>query len=328
MPEREGLIGRPAFNPPTMRILILLAPLLVGLSSFAGEPQTVRLLAIGNSFTRNATNHLDDLAQAGGHTLILNPLIIGGSSLQRHAEKAQKNEADPEDESGLYSNGRGLKDNLTADAWDFVTIQQVSMQSHDRGTYQPHAGWLRDFIAKHAPTAKLLVHQTWAYRKDDPRFTKPSDDPGEPTTQEQMYRGLTEAYDAIATELGGRVIPVGDAFYAADTDPAWGYQVPESSDTNTLQPPALPAQPHSLHVGWFWRKLNAQDAGKDNQPPTLVMDGHHANLAGEYLGACVWYEVLFAESPVGLTHIPKGLDADYARFLQETAHRAVTARGD
>ncbi len=311
-----------------MRLLILFAPLLICTASLAGEPQTVRLLTIGNSFTRNATNHLDDLALAGGHTLIFNPLIIGGSSLQRHAEKAQKNEADPGDESGLYSNGRGLKDNLTADAWDFVTIQQVSMQSHNLATYQPHAGWLRDFIAKHAPSAKLLVHQTWAYRKDDPRFTKPSDEPGEPTTQEEMYRGLTAAYDAIAAELDGRVIPVGDAFFAADTDPVWSYQVPESFDPQTLQPPALPAQPHSLHVGWFWRKAKDQDEGKASQPPTLVMDGHHANLAGEYLGACVWYEVLFGESAVGLAYVPKGLDADHARFLQETAHRAVTARGE
>ena len=313
-----------------MRILILLAPLLIGIASFAGEPQTVRLLTIGNSFTRNATHHLEDLAKAGGHTLIFNPLIIGGSSLQRHAEKAQKNETDPADEAGLYSNGRGLRDNLTADAWDFVTLQQVSMQSHDLATYQPHAGWLRDFIAKYAPTAKLLVHQTWAYRKDDPRFTKPSDEPGEPTTQKEMYRGLTAAYNAIAAELGAKVIPVGDAFFAADTDPTWGYQIPEPFDSKTFQPPALPAQPHSLHVGWFWRKAKAkaQDGDRDNPKPTLVMDGHHANLAGEYLGACVWYEVLFGESPVGLAHIPKGLDPDYASFLQETAHRAVTARGE
>lgn len=30
------------------------------------------------------------------------------------------------------------------------------------------------------------------------------------------------------------------------------------------------------------------------------MDGHHANLAGEYLGACVWYEELFGDSVVGI----------------------------
>ena len=54
------------------------------------------------------------------------------------------------------------------------------------------------------------------------------------------------------------------------------------------------------------------------------MDGHHANLAGEYLGACVWYEVLFGESVVENRYVPEGLAPDYAAFLQETAHRAVT----
>ena len=56
------------------------------------------------------------------------------------------------------------------------------------------------------------------------------------------------------------------------------------------------------------------------------MDGHHASVAGEYLGGCVFYEVLFGETVVGNTFIPPGLDAAYARFLQETAHKAVEKR--
>ena len=64
--------------------------------------------------------------------------------------------------------------------------------------------------------------------------------------------------------------------------------------------------------------------GKDGKS-ALGMDGHHANMAGEYLGACVWYEVLFGESVVGNTFITPGLDKTYARFLQETAHKAVIA---
>lgn len=53
------------------------------------------------------------------------------------------------------------------------------------------------------------------------------------------------------------------------------------------------------------------------------MDGHHANTAGEYLGACVFYEVLFGDSVVGNTFIPSGLGSAYAKFLQETAHQTV-----
>ena len=303
-----------------MKPLVLFFSLLVCVTSLAGEAQTVRLLTIGNSFSRNATNHLDDLAKAGGHTLVHTPLVIGGASLQVHADKAKKHEAAPQDKAGLYTNGRGLKENLQAGRWDYVTLQQASIKSHDFSTYQPHAGWLRDYIAKHAPQAKLLIHQTWAYRKDDPRFTKPSGKPGEPLTQEEMYRGLTAAYNQIAAELGGRIIPVGDAFFAADTHPKWGYQTDTTFDPKTAKQPALPNQARSLHVGWRWAK------SKDGKKTTLGMDGHHANLAGEYLGACVWYEILFGESAVGSSYVPEGLDADYARFLQETAHAAVQKR--
>ncbi len=298
---------------------LLFTLLLFCVSSFAGEAKTVKLLTIGNSFSANATHHLGDLAKAGGHKLVHQPLVIGGASFQVHAEKAQKHEAEPKDKAGLYTSGRGLKENLELDRWDYVTIQQASIKSHDFATYQPYAGWLRDYVAKHAPQAKLLVHETWEYRKDDPRFTKPSGKPGEPTTQDEMYTGLHAAYDKIAAELGARIIPSGDAFHLADTDARWGYQTDMSFDPKAAKQPALPNQTHSLHVGWLWKK---QKDGKT----ALGMDGHHANMAGEYLGACVWYEVLFGESAVGSTFVPKGLDADYARFLQETAHRAVAAR--
>ncbi len=114
---------------------------------------------------------------------------------------------------------------------------------------------------------------------------------------------------------------MGDAFFLADTDAKWGFKPdPKPFDAKTAKQPELPMQMHSLHVGWRWAK------SKDGKKTTLGMDGHHANMAGEYLGACVWYEVLFGESAVGLAFIPKGLEAEFARFLQETAHEAVQAR--
>ncbi len=290
--------------------------LLLTLSSLAGEPKTVRLLTIGNSFSANATRHLKDLSKAGGHTLIHNSLVIGGSSFQVHADKTKA-----EGKARLYTNGKDLVANLTADRWDYVTIQQASIKSHDFSTYQPHAGFLRDLIVKHAPQAKLLIHQTWAYRVDDPRFAVQEPKPGEPRTQEEMYRGLTAAYNRLATDFGAKIIPVGDAFFLADTDAKWGFKPdPKPFDAKTAKQPELPMQMHSLHVGWRWAK------SKDGKKTTLGMDGHHANMAGEYLGACVWYEVLFGESAVGLAFIPKGLEAEFARFLQETAHEAVQAR--
>ncbi len=278
-------------------------------------PKTVRLLTIGNSFTQNATRYLASLAKVDGNRLVHLPLVVGGSALSLHWEKVVRNEKDSADPAGLYGSKRSLKLSLAENDWDYVTIQQVSMQSHDVTTYRPYAQHLQEFIKRHAPGAELLIHQTWAYRVDDPRFTEARRKPNEPATHEQMYQMLAKAYAAVAKELGVRRIPVGDAFYRADTNPQWGYK-PVSRSNLQANPEHIPDQPHSLHVGW---KETKQKDGSMKR----TMDGHHANIAGEYLGSCVWYEILFGQSVVGNTFIPSGIDQDYARFLQETAHSAA-----
>jgi hypothetical protein len=282
------------------------------------KTKTVRLVTVGNSFSQNATRYLDGLAKAAGHTLVHRPLAIGGASLEVHWVKAQAHENDPKDPRGLYGKD-SLRQVLMSDAWDYVTIQQASIKSHNLETYRPFAGQLHDAIKKAAPKAKVLVHQTWAYRVDDPRFTRPSSAPGEPATQADMYKGLTSAYETIAKELGAKLIPVGDAFQLADTDPKWGYQVDKKFDFKNAVAPNRPEQKHSLHTGWYWNKA------KDGKT-SLAIDGHHASSAGQYLAACVFFEVLYGESAVGNSFVPPDIDREYARFLQETAHRAVSQR--
>jgi hypothetical protein len=289
-------------------------------SAKPATPRTVRLLTVGNSFSRNAVHYLGDLAEASGHKLVLQELTIGGASLEVHWTKWEKALANPGDPAGQYTMKRDLKQWLEAEPWDVVTIQQASIKSHNIGTYRPFAAKLHAVIKQHAPGAKVVVHETWPYRRDDPRFATKDPQPGEPKTQDEMYQGLKGAYETIARELDARLLPVGDAFHLADADPQWGYKTDTSFDPKTARQPALPDQTHSLHVGWVWRKQ------KDGSTK-LTMDGHHANLAGEYLGACVWLEVLFQQSAVGNAFVPKGLDPAYARFLQETAHRAVAAQG-
>lgn len=280
------------------------------------RPKTVRLLTIGNSFSGNATRFLGDLAKAAGHTLVHQPMSIGGASMEVHWTKVQANEKDPQDPTGLYGT-RALGKTLQTGDWEFVTIQQSSIKSHDVDSYRPFAAQLQEYVRKHAPKAELLLHQTWAYRSDDPRFA-PRTPKVEPSTQEAMYQGLSGAYRTIAKELGVRRIPVGDAFHLADTDPKWGYQPDPRFDKRTAVAPALPDQTHSLHVGYRW------SAAKDGKQ-TLSMDGHHAGIAGEYLGACVFYEVLFKESPVGNPFVPQDLKPEDAEYLQKVAHRAVAA---
>jgi hypothetical protein len=289
------------------------------LDAAAGSPVTVRLLTIGNSFSQNATKYLDDLAKADGNLLIHQGAVVGGCTLSQHWARVEILDRNPGETKALYSTGRSLRQMLAAEPWDYVTIQQASMISHNPATHQPWAGKLASLIRELAPSSELLVHQTWAYRCDDPRFTKPSGAPGEPATREAMYEGLTKAYEGTAAALGARVLPVGDAFHAVDSDPAMGFRPDAAFDPAAARHPALPDQTHSLHAGWFWRVST-------NGPPRLAMDGHHAGLAGEYLAACVWYELMFRTSVVSNAFVPPKLDPQFARYLRETAHRVVAAR--
>ena len=301
-----------------MKRLLPLFCLCFHLASWAEAPatsKTVRLLTVGNSFSHNATHYLGDLAKAAGDTLILREDNVGGSSFEVHWKKVQAAEKDAKDKAGQYTNGKSLKDDLKSGHWDYITIQQASILSHDLKTYEPFARQLVDFIHQHNPEATILLHETWEYRVDDSRFSAKSPKAGEPTTQDAMYEGLAASYAATAKELKLKLIPVGDAFHLANHDPKWGFKPGKPFDSKHAKNGELPDQKHSLNVGWKWTT-------KDGKT-TLGMDGHHANLAGEYLGACVWYEVLFGKSVEPNTFVPPGLSADDATFLRSTAHRAV-----
>ena len=292
---------------------------LVALTSLlhAEEGKTVRLLTVGNSFSHNAVHYLGDLAKAGGDTLVLKEDIVGGSSMEVHWQKVQAFEKDPADKLGRYSGGKSLKEDLTSGHWDVVTFQQASIKSHDLATYHPFAKELSDFIRHNAPNAKLVLHETWEYRVDDARFSAKSPKAGEPRTQDEMYQGLSSAYATVAKELNVPRLPVGDAFHLANHDPKWGYH-PVPFNSKTAKEGELPDQTHSLNVGWKWKP------GKDGKP-ALSMDGHHASTAGEYLGACVWYEGLFNKSVENNTFVPPGLDPADAAYLRGVAHKAVQA---
>ncbi|MDZ7620479.1 MAG: DUF4886 domain-containing protein [Patescibacteria group bacterium] len=278
------------------------------------EPSTppVRVLAVGNSFSRNAAKYVADIAQADGYPLTVAQASLGGCSLERHWNHVVQFEADPDAAEGRPYEGRSLRQILTAEPWDFITIQQVSIRSFEPDSYRPFAQRLHAYILEHAPQAKILIHQTWAYRADDPLFRSAD------FQVQDMYRRLTAAYEGLGAELGCRVLPVGTAFENARLSDRWPDRFPDPGfDSEKAKPPALPDQRWSLHGGYRWVKNNAGE-------PALRYDGHHANTAGEYLGSAVWYEVISGRSVLGNDFVPAGLNAPRVALLQQIAHQTVT----
>ena len=271
------------------------------------EARTLRLFVVGNSFSNNATRYLPDLAKAGGHELIMGKAQTGGCSFERHWNAVEAFLVSPQDPKAKIYGGKSLQDHLGQGPWDVITMQQYSLHSSDPATYQPYANKLHAHLKKLQPGAEILLHQTWAYRVDAAKFGQTG--PGKNAAhQQEMWEKSRAAYWQLARELGLRVIPSGDAFWRVDSDPVWGFKPDPTFDEKTAQRPALPNQRHSLHVGYRWSA-----EGK------LGKDANHANVAGEYLGALVWYAILFEESPERLAFVPPGLDPTFAAKLRQVA---------
>lgn len=310
--NRMGVVLVPVWT------VLMLAWSLTGCQTVVAPPgKTVRLLTVGNSFSRNATTYLGEIAKADGNRLVHSDCIIWGGSISQHWARVECLERDPNDPAGRLFLDKTLPKELGAAPWDYITIQQASFLSFNETSYRPYAARLHAYLKSRAPQAEILMHQTWAYRCDDPWFTGQAK-PGEPASQKAMYEGLDHAYATLAAELGIRRIPAGAAMYAVDRDPSWGYRPDPAFNPDTAKPQALPDQRHSLHVGYFWKKGT-------NNVSTLEMDGHHAGVAGQYLAGCVFYEMLFNRSVIGNSFRPKGLSREEVAYLQAAAHWAVLA---
>lgn len=319
----------PPKSPKTTRPLLhlLLLAIFSAASALAETGEAVRqvkLLTIGNSFADNATQYLPDLAKAAGQQMVVFRANLGGHSIQQHVGYLQAFEANPEDPAGRPYKNRvhprtgerrnfSLREALEAEKWDYVTIQQLSSMSYKPESYEPHAGILIDYIRKYAPRAEILVHQTWAYREDHPFFAKSTN-----FTQEQMFEGLNKAYRQLADRYKLRIIPVGAAFQNARATKQWDFQFPDR-DFDYKNPPVsqTPDQPGSLMVGWGWKK------NRLTNEPEFRLDAIHANDAGKFLGAAVFYEVLFNDEVDDIPFHPAGLPAEATADLSEIAHETV-----
>lgn len=170
----------------------------------------MNILAIGNSFSQDATTYLHQVAKADGEDITVINLYIGGCSLERH----YKNIMADAPEYDLQFNGVSTKVKvsirqvLISRKWDYIVTQQCSPECTVYGSYQPYLDKLAEYIHFYAPEAELIIQQTWAYERDSERLNTLMgySDP------EFMYRDLKDAYDKAAASIGARLIPCGEAF--------------------------------------------------------------------------------------------------------------------
>ena len=159
----------------------------------------MNILAIGNSFSQDATRYLHDIARKRGEKLEVANLYMGGCSLERHFRNMLSGEKAYE--LGYNGHNTGfmvsLKDALLNRPWDVITIQQASHFSFDQDSYIPSAETLVEYVRSCAPKAKVFMHETWAYEDGSDRlhnvagFEKAAD----------MLEAIKKAYHRFAEEL-------------------------------------------------------------------------------------------------------------------------------
>lgn len=95
-----------------------------------------KVLTIGNSFADNATRYMDEITAADGESeLIIGRANLGGCSLEKHWNLVEQCELLPDvkpypfRKTGAETVPASLRDVLTSDRWDYVTLQQVSHDS-------------------------------------------------------------------------------------------------------------------------------------------------------------------------------------------------------
>ena len=170
----------------------------------------MKILAIGNSFSQDATRYLNGIAKCGGDNITVVNLYIGGCPLSHHyrnmlsKERAYSLEFNGES-TGFYVN---LDEALLSRDWDYITLQQVSSSSVNYDTYQPYLDDLSSYVRMCCPKAKVIIHETWSYEDGSEKLQALGYE-----NREAMYADIHTAYDYAATATAAySVIPSGALF--------------------------------------------------------------------------------------------------------------------
>ena len=261
-----------------MCILLLLA------GGVYAQQKTVRILAIGNSFSQDAVEqYLHELAEAEGISTIIGNMFIGGCSLERHVKNARDN-APAYAYRKIGTDGKkrekgkmSLEAVLADEAWDYVSLQQASPFSGMYETYEASLPELIEYVKARLPKkTKLMLHQTWAHAST----SRHSGFKNYNCNQLTMYQAIADAVKKAAKANKIKiVIPSGTAIQNARTS----------------------------FIG-----------------DHLNRDGYHLDVKiGRYTAACTWFERIFKHNVVGNPYTPEGLDEARKAVAQKAAHAAV-----
>jgi len=142
-------------------------------------PKSLKILAIGNSFSTDAMQYLCQLLKAAGvEQVTLGNLYKGGCALAEHLSYGKSDSASYtyyKTTSGAWNNTKNYKMSaaLEDEKWDYISFQQSSKTSGIISSYASLAA-LKEIVRAKAPDAKFIWHMTWAYQQDSTHASFPN----------------------------------------------------------------------------------------------------------------------------------------------------------
>ncbi len=272
------------------------------------EDEVIKILMIGNSFCYYFPDELYGMLEAEGLSIEITNLYYSGCKLSQHWNWYLENEAKYqyiETFGSSFESDRTVKKDYTlkmclgAQNWDIISIQQhfgpTVANTYDAcyDSCNPYGEKLLNLIKKTHPKADLYFQETWAYQVGWSRDGVTIEDSA---MQALHAENISAACKQLCLDLNLPMIPCGSAWKLARNNPKIGDVL-----------------------------CNKGPNGDDSKG-----DRYHEGTTGggQYLNACVWFEIVTGKSCIGNTFRPTDykLDESRAVLLQEIAHQAVTEK--
>lgn len=201
------------------RLTILSLMLLV---SIGLQAKTIKVLAIGNSFSEDAVeNYLYELVAAQGDSLVIGNAYIGGCSIDRHLDNLKRGKADYAFRKIVGGKKTDTKKSrldsiIVNEPWDIISLQQASPLSGQPDSFK-NLGELKRMVQELAtnPNVEIVWHLTWAY----PQKSRSGAFKNYGSSQETMYKAiLNTAKQELPKVSISRCIPSGITVQLARED--------------------------------------------------------------------------------------------------------------
>lgn len=176
------------------------------------KTKTLKVLALGNSFSCDAMEYLWDIADnAGVENIVLGNINISACSLDMYLEYIWDDSTHNyrKNTDGTWKDRTfTVADVLADEEWDIISLQQASKHSAVPETYDK-LNKIVDYISNSNPDARIVWHLTWSYQHNDTHeiFKEYDRDPV------KMYNAIVSTYksEVMPNSKITAVIPGGTA---------------------------------------------------------------------------------------------------------------------